>query len=332
MKKITAAVLSLLFICLSFSACSIGGDRVIEINGTRLDKEIYTYYLDRALAGDAEYTAEEAKAEAAADCTEYVAINTKFAEMQMSLPDDVKGQVSAEVNNTWQIYGKYYEKIGVSKQTITKIFESEAYRSAIFLGIYDAGGTNPVAEDEIKKYWNENYIVFKAISGYLTDVNENGETVPMKNAERIKLTAEFKHLTERINAGEGVDAVYASYIQQEGAAVETSVIGRTSSVYPEGFFEAVSKTEAGKAETVVLGDYIFSVQRMAGDSDGGIYYQMHRESCLVALRQGEFGETVKGWRAAYTAEVNERAAERCYKEIAANSSKFNSVPGESESL
>lgn len=288
--------------------------------------KFYTYYLDRALAdGDAE----NAQAEATADCTEYVAINSKFAEMKMSLSDDVKGKVSADVNNTWQIYGKYYEKIGVSKQTLTKIFESKAYRNAIFLGIYDAGGTNPVAEDEIKKYWNENYLVFKAISDYLTDVNEDGETVPMKEADRKKLISEYENLTERINAGEGIDAVYASYTQQDGAVIDTSVISRASSIYPAGFFDAVSKAEAGKALTVVLGDYIFSAQRMAGDSDGGIYYQMNRESCLVALRQKEFGEIVKNWCSAYTAEVNERAAARCLKAITSNSSKFNSAPSES---
>ena len=55
-------------------------------------------------------------------------------------------------------FGKYYKSIGVSKQTLTKIEENQAFSEAILLATYDTKGTNPVSEDEIKAYFSDNYV------------------------------------------------------------------------------------------------------------------------------------------------------------------------------
>ena len=55
----------------------------------------------------------------------YVAINSEFKNRGLSIDSEVKGALSATVNNLWHLYGSYYNEIGVSKQTIYKKMSSK---------------------------------------------------------------------------------------------------------------------------------------------------------------------------------------------------------------
>lgn len=329
MKKIFSFIGLFLALAILFSSCDLPSGKVITVGSVEVDKEIYTYYLDSAVASS-EDTPESTAVmkEAAENCVRYIAINTVFSEMGLSLTDSKKNDVSQTVNDLWRLYGKYYEKIGVSKQTLTKVYESKAYENAIFLAYYDTDGITPVPEATVEKYFGDNYAIIKSINGYLTDLDENGNTVPMDAQNRQKTTAAFQSLVEKINGGSLIDDVYSDYISQEGAAVQPVVINKDSSLYPDGFFDAAKAIEDNKAAVIVLGDYIFAVQRLASDSDSNLYYQLNRENCLLNLKGAEFEKMVSQWAGKYSFEVNQRAAKACYKKVAANSSAFNTFENE----
>ncbi len=333
MKKIFASIGIFLALTFVFSSCDLPVGNVITVGSVEIDKEIYTYYLDSAVAsseGVPESTA--VMKEAAENCVRYVAINTVFSEMGLSLSDSKKSNVSQTVNNLWHLYGNYYEKIGVSKQTLTKVYESKAYENAIFLAYYDTKGLTPVPEETVKKYFNDNYAIIKSINGYLTDLDENGNTVPMDSENRQKTTTAFQNLVAKINAGTLIDDVYSDYVGQEGSTVQPAVISKSASpLYPEGFFDSVKAIEENKAAVITVGDYIFAVQRLASDTDSNIYYQLNREDCLLNLKGAEFEELVAKWTSKYSFEVNQRSAKACYKKIAANSSAFDTFENETQS-
>ena len=329
MKKIFASIGIFLALTILFSSCDLPTGKVITVGSVEVDKEIYTYYLDSAVAsseGVPESTT--VMKEAAENCVRYIAVNTVFSEMGLSLSDTKKNDVSQTVNDLWRLYGNYYEKIGVSKQTLTKVYESKAYENAIFLAYYDTDGITPVPEETVEKYFSDNYAIIKSINGYLTDLDENGNTVPMDAENRQKTTTSFESFVTKINAGTLIDDVYSDYIGQEGSTVQPVVISKDSSLYPEGFFEAVKAIEDDKADVIVLGDYIFAVQRLASDSDSNLYYQLNREDCLLNIKGEEFEELVAQWTGKYSFEVNQRAAKSCYKKIAANSSAFDTFEDE----
>lgn len=329
MKKIFSFIGLFLALAILFSSCDLPSGKVITVGSVEVDKEIYTYYLDSAVAsseGAPESTA--VMKEAAENCVRYITVNTIFSEMGLSLTDSKKNNVSQTVNDLWRLYGNYYEKIGVSKQTLTKVYESKAYENAIFLAYYDTDGITPIPEETVKKYFSENYAIIKSINGYLTDLDENGNTVPMDAQSRQKTTTAFTTLVEKINSGTLIDDVYSDYISQEGSTVQPVVISKDSSLYPEGFFDSVKAIEDNKAAVIVLGDYIFAVQRLASDSDSNLYYQLNRENCLLNIKGEEFEELMSKWTGQYSFEVNQRAAKACYKKITANSSAFNTFENE----
>lgn len=329
MKKILVSIGIFLSLTILFTSCSLPVGKVITVGSVEVDKEIYTYYLDSAIASsESEPDSAAAMKEAAENCVRYIAVNTVFSEMKLSLTDSKKNEVSQTVNDLWRLYGNYYEKIGVSKQTLTKVYESKAYENAIFLAYYDTDGLTPVPEETVQKYFTDNYVVIKSINGYLTDVDENGNTISMDAESRQKTTASFESFVTKINGGSMIDDVYAEYIGQEGSTVQPVVVNKDSSLYPEGFFDSVKAIEEDKAKVIVIGDYIFAVQRLAPDSDSNIYYQLNREDCLLNIKGEEFEGLVSQWTGKYSFEVNQRKAKACYKKIAENSSAFSAFENE----
>lgn len=329
MKKILLSIGIFLSLTILFTSCSLPVGKVITVGSVEVDKEIYTYYLDSAVASS-ENSPDSAAAmeEAAENCVRYIAVNTVFAEMNLSLTDSKKSEVSQTVNELWRLYGNYYEKIGVSKQTLTKVYESKAYENAIFLAYYNTDGLTPVPEETVQKYFSDNYVIIKSINGYLTDVDENGNTIPMDAESRQKTIVSFEGLAAKINGGSTIDDVYAEYADQIGATIQPVVVNKDSSLYPKGFFDSVKAIEENKAKVLVIEDYIFAVQRLASDSDSNIYYQLNRENCLLKLKGEEFEGLVTEWTDKYSFEVNEKKAKACYKKIAENSSAFNTFENE----
>lgn len=329
MKKILLSIGIFLFLTILFTSCSLPVGKVITVGSVEVDKEIYTYYLDSAVASS-ENSPDSVAAmeEAAENCVRYIAVNTVFAEMNLSLTDSKKSEVSQTVNELWRLYGNYYEKIGVSKQTLTKVYESKAYENAIFLAYYNTDGLTPVPEETVQKYFSDNYVIIKSINGYLTDVDENGNTIPMDAESRQKTIVSFEGLAAKINGGSTIDDVYAEYADQIGATIQPVVVNKDSSLYPKGFFDSVKAIEENKAKVLVIEDYIFAVQRLASDSDSNIYYQLNRENCLLKLKGEEFEGLVTEWTDKYSFEVNEKKAKACYKKIAENSSAFNTFENE----
>ena len=88
-----------------------------------------------------------------------------------------KATVSEKVNAYWGIYGEYYTSIGISKETLTKIFTADAYRNQLLVHFYGEGGEEEISTATMYAYFKMHYIVFQAINGYFTYMDDNGNTV-----------------------------------------------------------------------------------------------------------------------------------------------------------
>ena len=73
-------------------------------------------------------------------CCEYVAVNTKLSEYGLTLSASEKRSASNNLEDLWHVFSGYYEKLGVSKQTLMKIETADTSRNRLFYYIYDEGG------------------------------------------------------------------------------------------------------------------------------------------------------------------------------------------------
>ena len=309
MKRIISAMLAVI-IMLSLCSCSAKKETALIISGAEINSEIFTYYVDKVVQRPEDYglTKESAKKEikqaAIGLCKEYVAANTEFRNIGLSLSAADKLKVSDNVNNFWVRFNNHYEKIGVSKQTLTKILTAEAYQDAIFTATYDRGVSNKAAEQELTDYFYSNYISFRTVCAYFTSADGLSE---MTQLEKNELTEKFKKLASESGAElqKFSDAVTAA-----GYTLSDSILlKKGSDGYPEGFFEKVYEQKDGTVQIIIENDCIFAVWKENLKEKGESVYSSYRSTCISDLYSADAQKKTDELVAAMTVD-EKRAVDR----------------------
>ena len=297
MKKAICMMLAGVFCLLSLCACARRAP--VSVNGTPIGEGVAAYFVDAARQALPNATEEEQTAEAHRQIAEYVAVNSAFSERNLALTTAKKADVSQSVNNLWRLFGGYYTELGVTKQDLLLVETSKAYKDAVMADFYAPDGDEPVSEETLKAYFNENYVAFKSVTGFLTTADDSGNAVTLSDADKQRLTAQFEKSAAAINGGSSVEE-QASAIENTTANTETVVVHRDNPNYPDGFFAQVSGIENGTAQAFVLGEYIFLIQREdITDADRNLF-ATYRTDCLRTLKGAAFETVLQAWSAAYT--------------------------------
>ena len=206
LRKILSIILAIccLVSTFIFSGCSLTDTgTAMEINGVEISDDVFTYFLDLAvvdLGVDAPLKSLKEKATAYAET--YFKTNSLAHSQGITLSIAEKKAVSEKVNAHWGFYGEYYTKIGVTKETLTKIFTADSFREALLVHYYGTGGEEEIPLARLYAQFKTNYIVFQAITGYLTQTNLNGQTVKINETEKEALILKFQNMSAMVNAGE----------------------------------------------------------------------------------------------------------------------------------
>ena len=291
MKKVISLLLSILTFTLVLTSCS--GPAKVKVNGEKIDNEIYTYF-ENTLPKDKDGEVSEGAIKNA--ISRYVAINSEFKNRGLSIDSEVKGALSATVNNLWHLYGSYYNEIGVSKQTIYKIELSKEYEATLL-----ADYCKNVSDNDIKAYFKENYIAIRFVTGYLFNVDDTGTSVAMTDEQKKSVIASYNSVVALINEGTLIEEAVVSL--GEDTEVHNALINAFSDgTFPQGFWSEVKKLEVGKTATITLDDYIFLVQRIDVFDKTYGYYENNRTACLEAMKGDEFSKVVDSWAKNYIAD------------------------------
>ena len=294
MKKLISLILVAVMV-LSLASCTISK---VKVNGTKINNEIYTYF---ELLAEKNEDGKVNENTVLNEISRYVAINSEFHNRGLALDSNIKAEVSAHVNDLWHLYSSYYEENNISKQTIYKIELSSAYEDVLLADYYAEDGDKPVTEEEIKKYFEDNYAAIRYVTGYLFNVDDNGISTAMSTAEKDKITNSFKSVAEMVSEGSSVEEAVGSL--GENTEVRDTVINAFSDgTFPEGFWNAVKGVEKGKTEVITVGDYIFLVNRVDIFSKEYGYYNTYRTDCLKKMKGEEFSAVVDTWAENYKAE------------------------------
>lgn len=293
-KKIVSLILVAVSV-LSLASCTISK---VKIGDTKIDNEVYAYFEAHAEKNEKGEMSEDAILK---EISRYVAVNSEFLNRGLVLDSGEKSEVSTRVNDLWHLYGTFYTENDISKQTIYKIELSKAYENALLADYYAADGDHPVTDEEIKKYFGENYAAIRFVTGYLFNVDDNGATVPMTDAEKTKLTNSFKAVAEMVTEGTSIEESVGSL--GENTEVRNTVVNAFSDgTFPEGFWSKVNAIESGKTEVFTIGDYIFLVNRVDIFSEEYGYFNTYRTDCLKRMKGEEFSAVVDAWAENYKAE------------------------------
>lgn len=269
------------------SSCSVErkNPTALTLNGIEISNDVFTYFIDVAMTElDANADENSILTKATALTETYFKTNSLAKKNGVTLSTASKASVSEKVNAYWGIYGDYYSSIGVSKETLTKIFTSEALRNQLLIHYYGEGGEEEISVASMYAYFKMNYIVFQAINGYFTYMDDNGNTVIHSPNQIEEIILKFQNMASLINAKEKTMEEAAEFLASTGysSSVVTLVLGKDDTSYPEGFFEKVQSTKARLATVIGTNEYIFIVLR----GDAGVnseYYKEKKEEILTAL-------------------------------------------------
>lgn len=293
MKKIIALVLLL---TLLLSSCA---PAKVKVNGVKIDNEIYSYFEEEGKKNDLDDVSLESFVKE--QIARYTAVNSEFNNRSLKLTTPQKAQLSQTVNDIYHLYGRYYEKIGVSKQTIYKIEQSKAYEQSLLADYYSENGRSPVSEDEIKAFFTENYAAIRFVTGYLFNIDEKGAAVPMNEEQRTNTVKSFESVAAMVNNGTAVEEAVGA-LSENTEIHDGIVFSFSEGTFPAGFFNAVKVIENGKASAVTLGSYIFLVQKVDAFGEEYDYYSTYRADCLKRMKGEEFRKIVDEWAKSYIAE------------------------------
>ena len=327
MKKFKSFVAVLLCLAAVFctAGCSASKKSALNISGAQIDYETFLYYFDQVHAFPEKYelaadATNEQMIDAAIElCCEYVAVNTKLSEYGLTLSASEKRSASNNLEDLWHVFSGYYEKLGVSKQTLMKIETADTSRNRLFYYIYDEGGEKAVSEDDIKKYYNENYISFRAITGYLTTTDANGDIVVMTADQKAAMNKEFIELSTRLGNGQTMNEIVELYSKKHPDSTvsdQLQFIKKGTDSYPEGFFEKVQQLSVGSNTVLIMDNYIFLILREnPSEDEAKQYYDRYRDDCLKSLRGDEFKTIVEGYASELSVKRNDRVINKAVKEV-----------------
>ena len=314
MKRIIGALLTVVLL-LSVSACSDKNGFALKIEGTEIGREVFAYFLDRVVAAPESYGLKknasegELKKAAVNECKRYIAINTEFRNGGNSLTSAQKTEISEKVNNIWLRSENHYNKIGVSRQTLTKIVTAEKYEEAVFTSLYDKGTQNTAAEQKIQNYFYENYVSFRTVCVYFTSAN--GE--PMTQLEKNEMLTVFEGFaTSKASTPE---AFTQGFLDEGYSASDTVILKKSSDGYPEGFFDKVYSQTDATVQIIIYDDCVFAVYKENLKDKGESVYAAYRSVCINDLYADENEERINKIVADLSVEENEKVINDVYKKI-----------------
>ena len=302
MKKFAALFLAVLLI-LSLTACGNSKKTALVISGTEIDSEIFTYYLDKVMSRPIEYDLSdkpvktELKRAAIIQCKKYLAANTLFRDMGLSLTSSEKVEIAQTVNDYWLRFENHYNNIGVSKQTLTKILTAKAYEDAVFAAKYDKGIENAAEEKILQDYFYENYISFRNVCAYFTSAD--GST-PLTQLEKNRLIGSVNMLAE--NAGTDIEK-FGEAVQAAGYSLSDSVLLKKGAEgYPLGFFEKVAAQKDGTVQVITYDECIFIIWKENLRDKGESVYANYRSVFINDLYSDVAEKEINEYISAFTVE------------------------------
>ena len=288
----------------ALSSCSVlEKDAALTINNTKISNDVFTYFLDLAMVEEGAKASYETLVNKAASLAgTYYKTNSLFHNYKLSLSTGEKAAVSEKVNAVWGIYGDYYTNIGVSKETLTKVYTADAYRDALLVHYYGEGGIDEIPQSRIYANFKNNYLVFQVITGYFIETDTAGNTIRLNKNDTETLVLKFQNMSAMVNAGEQTMEEAADYLTESGypGSVQTVVLHKDdNSSYPEGFFTKVQSIDSRYAAIIASNDYIFLVLKGEADVNSAFYTDKKTE-IIKNLVGNSIDQTIE---AAYTTDT-----------------------------
>ena len=336
MKK-TAAFAAAALLCVSLFGCTIKSPATVgSIGGVEIPAGVYllaqynayeqaaTRVEDskKVLASkikDSEQTGAEYIAEETLKFIElYAAVETRFAELGGELTEEQQATVESQTETLWTQSQKSYEKNGIGRTSLKSHVANIVKQDALLDMIYGNGGGAAVADDELAKWVEQNYLR----ADYLTlPIIDFTNYVMLTEDQTAKMRTLDDEAAAEVNGGKSLEEIAEDTLKKASeisgseysANLLASSLGNTifspsqMSYYGEEAAAAMKGAKPGEATVVNIGSSLLVLVRQETVLTADYTIDSIRSSALSAMKSSELEEELRAQGAAAEHQLDQGA-------------------------
>ena len=252
-------------------------------------------------------------------CRRHFAVKTLCAERNITLSEENTTNLNNTLNNMIYYYGTFFEEAGISTESVKEVYENSYLYSDLLYSLYDGEGEMAVKEEEIKKYFSENYFAYKAIDAsytYTVDGKETNYSDDEIKTRKELLKQYFEDASKLDKADiDDYNKKFNNRNLKEGEKEKDVtkltlqfVTKDSSTKYGDTFFEDLKKAADGDFLHYAIdkkGSYL--IQKFDEYSDDSKYYKDTRETCIAAMVEDDFVSLLNGQAETMNIVFNDKA-------------------------
>ncbi len=346
-SKILCVVLALV-VAISAASCALSPQSAYEKDDIKLPIGVYVYYMYNAYTSaqgfaqksdlyDAstgkydgkksflkmEITDDDGNTAVAEDwikdkaqerTKEAVAINTKFNQLGCTIDQTELDNTKTYYKNYWdQSYAAQLEPFGISFDSFFMAgYEIPVKESEAFKAEYGTGGPSAVSDEELTKYFTENYTSYKYFSANLftsetaetTDASAEttAQSVALPEDQIADYMKDFQDYASTLSSGGSFDDVKKSYMDKY--AVEEEPATENVEIIPDDTEDEILKTikdmKDGQAMTLEVGEdetskQLYLIYREPIENQVAKYTdpEQEKDTVLSSMKQEDFEKLLK---------------------------------------
>ncbi len=231
-------------------------DSSINIKNMNFDKQ----EIEGKLAKDWVY------AEAKASCLRMITLNKLVKEYNAKVDQSTFDmQKQMYLNYYYTPSKELYEELGVSEDTFVEAYiMPEANYDAVFNAIYQKGGTKAVSDEDVEKYFTDNYVTYYYLTYNLKMTDDTGTSVDIDDETKDKYEENFRKYQHMLNdqskTTKDVDEQYKVDFgaEESNGATETQA---ADDIENADLKKAVQDAAEKKAEIVTINDKVYLIYK-----------------------------------------------------------------------
>lgn len=254
------------------------------------------------------------------------AIKNMMEELGITVPQEDLDKLNEEMATYKESEMLAY---GFNKENYTKMYIATTMEEqSLFYQLYEEGGQRAVPEADVREYFDNNFVAYKAITLSQADDEGNALSDADKEANRTTLQGYMDMLSDDTDMDAVIEKYNADTAEAEEETAETADTTETeeevdntqfadSITGDEKIVEAVLTVDENTAKIVEYTDsndatYIALIYRLNVEEAGGEdYYEGKHDTVLYGMKFDEFDEEVKAAADALEVVYNERAIKMC---------------------
>lgn len=219
----------------------------------------------------------------------------------------------------------FYESLGVSKESFADSVTRYGYLyQGIFDKLYGKDGTKEVSDEDVQKYYTENYISYYYIPYSLKAIDEDGNSVDIDGETKEKVTANFNKYRNMINNDKkttaDVEEEYKTDFETESVPNSSNTVLKTdfdeSTTLSDELKKAITDNKESQATVTTINDTLYFIYRdSVSELSKKIKYQedagedetdyVDKEDIVYTMKKDEFDEYIENEKKNLKYETND---------------------------